>query len=159
MGNIVPRGETSFATFGSSGTGCERSTRIKMLIPVKHSIAVVIRDGDKVLSIHRPDDDDELPGIWGLPAGTLRNQETIEDLIVRIGRDKLGVELKPVGKLESGRQMRSQYLLDMELWEVSMKGTPSHPEWRWVAIHSLQPGAAAGSLCCELAIQNKSRVS
>ena len=34
-----------------------------MLIPLKHSIAVVIRNGDKVLSIRRPDNDDELPGI------------------------------------------------------------------------------------------------
>jgi len=130
-----------------------------MLIPVKHSIAVVIGAGDRVLSIYRPDDDDELPGIWGLPAGTLRNEETIEDLIARIGRDKLGVELTPVRKLESGRQMRAQYLLEMELWEVSMKGTPRHPEWRWASIDSLQLGAAAGSLCCELAIKNKSRVS
>jgi len=130
-----------------------------MLIPLKHSIAVVIRNGDTVLSTRRPDNDDELPGIWGLPAGSLRNEETIEDLIARIGRDKLGVELAPLRKLESGRQMRSQYLLEMELWEASMTGTPNHPEWRWVAIDSLQPGAAAGSLCCELAIQNKSRVS
>jgi len=130
-----------------------------MLIPLKHSIAVVIRNGDKVLSVRRPDHDDELPGIWGLPAGTLRKEETIEDLIVRIGRDKLGVDLTPLHKLESGRQMRSQYLLEMELWEVSMKGTPTHPDWRWAAIDSLQPGAAAGSLCCKLTIQNKSRVS
>jgi 8-oxo-dGTP diphosphatase len=130
-----------------------------MLIPVKHSIAIVIRNGDKVLSTRRADNDDELPGIWGLPAGTLREKETIEDLIARIGRDKLGVELTPVRKLGSGRQMRSQYLLEMDLWEASMKGTPTHPEWQWAEVDSFQAGADAGSLCCELAIQNKSRVS
>ncbi len=130
-----------------------------MLIPVKHSVAVVIRNGDKVLSTRRVDNDDELPGIWGLPAGTLRSEETIEDLIVRIGRDKLRVELTPLRRLESGRQMRPQYLLEMELWEASMKGTPNHPEWRWASVDSLQAGTAAGSLCCELALQNKSRVS
>src|SRR5437773_2046373 len=90
--------------------GITRSTGNNMLIPLKHSIAVVIRNGDKVLSTRRPDNDDELPGIWGLPAGSLRNEETIEALIARIGRDKLGVELAPLRKLESGRQMRSQYL-------------------------------------------------
>ena len=119
----------------------------------------MIVNGDKVLSVRRSGDDDELPGIWGLPAGTLRTGETIDDLIARIGRDKLRVELTPVRKLESGRQMRSQYLLEMELWEASMKGIPTHREWRWVSTDSLQPGAAAGSLCCDLAIKSKSRVS
>jgi ADP-ribose pyrophosphatase YjhB (NUDIX family) len=130
-----------------------------MLIPVKHSVAVMILNGDKVLSVRRSDEDDELPGIWGLPAGTLRGAETIEDLIMRIGRDKLGVELAPVRKLASGRQIRSQYLLEMDLWEASMKGTPTHLEWRWATIDSLQPGAAAGSLCCGLAVKRKGRVN
>src|SRR2546428_6847354 len=93
-----------------------------MLIPVKHSVAVMIFNGDKVLSVRRPDDDDELPGVWGLPAGTLRPSETINDLIGRIGRDKLGVDLTLVCKVASGRQMRRLYLLQMELWEASMAG-------------------------------------
>ena len=130
-----------------------------MLIPVKHSIAVMILKGDKILSVRRPDDDDELPGIWGLPAGTLRPSETVEELITRIGRDKLGVKLSPIGKVTSGRQMRPLYLLDMELWEASMTETPSHENWRWAKIDSLRPGAAAGSLCCDLAINSKGRVS
>ena len=95
-----------------------------MLIPVKHSVAVMIFNGDKVLSVRRPDDDDELPGVWGLPAGILRPSETINDLIGRIGRDKLGVDLTLVCKVASGRQMRRLYLLQMELWEASMAGRP-----------------------------------
>ena len=130
-----------------------------MLIPVKHSIAVMIFQGDEVLSVRRPDDDNELPGIWGLPAGTLRPSETVEDLIARIGRDKLGVKLTPVRKVTSGRQIRSLYLLEMDLWEAYITGTPSQENWRWAKIDSLRPGAAAGSLCCELAINSKSRVS
>jgi ADP-ribose pyrophosphatase YjhB (NUDIX family) len=129
-----------------------------MLIPGKRSVAVMIFYGDKVLSVCRSGEDDELPGIWGLPAGTFRGPETIEDLISRIGREKLGVELVPVRKLASGHQIRSQYLLEMELWEASMKGTPTHREWRWATIDSLQPGAAAGSLCCDLAVKSKGRV-
>ena len=142
-----------------------------MLIPVKHSVAVMIFNGDKVLSVRRPDDDEELPGVWGLPAGTLRPSETIKDLIGRIGRDKLGVDLTLVRKVASGRQMRRLYLLQMELWEASMAGSPfslrlrptglalrGHPNWRWAAIDSLRPGAEAGSLCCTLAVQSKSRI-
>ena len=110
--------------------------------PHKHSVAVVIPKGDSILAVRRPDDDDELPGIWGLPAGTCKSRETIEDVIVRIGRQKLGVELKPVRELASGGQERPGYLLHMELWEVSMTGTPSHPNWRWVQVEFLRPGAA-----------------
>jgi len=142
-----------------------------MLIPVKHSVAVMIFNGDEVLSVRRPDDDDELPGVWGLPAGTLRASETIKDLIGRIGRDKLGVELTPRRKVASGKQLRRLYLLEMELWEASMTGSPfslrlrptglalrGHRNWRWATIDSLRRGAEAGSLCCSLAIQSKSRI-
>ena len=121
----------------------------------KHSVAVVIPKGDSILAVRRPDDDDELPGVWGLPAGTCKSRETVEDVIVRIGREKLGVDLKPVRELASGSQDRSGYLLCMELWEVSMTGTPSHPNWRWVPVEFLRAGAAAGSFCCELALNRQ----
>jgi ADP-ribose pyrophosphatase YjhB (NUDIX family) len=112
-----------------------------------------------VLSVRRSDDDDELPGVWGLPAGTLRAGETKDDLIKRIGWEKLGVALTPVRQINAGKQMRQHYLLEMELWEVAMEGAPLHHEWRWAPINSLQPGADAGSLCCELALKSEGRVS
>jgi ADP-ribose pyrophosphatase YjhB (NUDIX family) len=128
---------------------------IKMSKPRKHSVAVVISKNDSILTIRRPDDDDELPGIWGLPAGTCRNQETVQELIARIGREKLGVELKPERQLASGTQDRPAYILFMELWAVSMTGTPNHPNWCWAAMEFLRPGAAAGSLCCDLALKTQ----
>jgi ADP-ribose pyrophosphatase YjhB (NUDIX family) len=121
--------------------------------PVKRSIAVLVRNGDRILAIRRSDDDDELAGIWGLPAGTFRSSETPEDLITRIGRDKLGVRLLPISVLSSGSQERSRYRLEMELWEAQMEGSPKYPEWRWATLDLLCPGAAAGSLCCELALR------
>jgi 8-oxo-dGTP diphosphatase len=127
--------------------------------PVKHSVAVVIKNGDSVLAIRRPDRDDELPGIWGLPAGTCRKDETVQDVIVRIGREKLGVTLVPHRLLGSGEQDRPAYHLNMELWEVQMSGVPQYPEWQWASLDLLRPGAAAGSLCCELALKAKGRVS
>lgn len=131
-----------------------------MSIPAKHSVALIIRNGGHIFVIRRPDDDDELPGIWGLPAGTCRGAETIKDVIERIGSGKLGVKLTPVRQLRGGTQHRRKYLLEMELWEVSMEGTPTYPEWKWAPVDLLQPGADSGSLCCELAIQqSKSRVS
>jgi hypothetical protein len=126
---------------------------------VKHSVAVVIWNGEEILAIRRPDDDDELPGIWGLPAGTCRDEETVHELIRRIGHDKLGVQLTPARKIVSGTQDRAAYRLEMELWEASMMGFPTCAKWQWASFDFLEPGAAGGSLCCELAIKSKGRVS
>jgi len=128
-------------------------------LPLKHSVAVVIRNRGRILAIRRPEDDDELPGVWGLPAGTIRSGETVDDLIRRIGRDKLGVKLMAVRMLAAGWQQRPRYRLEMELCEASMEGTPARAEWQWADLEVLRPGMAAGSLCCELALQSKSRVS
>jgi ADP-ribose pyrophosphatase YjhB (NUDIX family) len=126
---------------------------------VKHSVAVMISNGNQILATRRAENDDELPGIWGLPAGTCRDTETIEDVIRRIGRDRLGVKLTPIRMLAAGAQDRSAYRLKMELWEVSMDGAPNHAEWKWASMDVFVPGAAVGSLCCELALKSKSRVS
>jgi ADP-ribose pyrophosphatase YjhB (NUDIX family) len=129
------------------------------MLPIKHSVAVLIRRGDEILSTRRPNNDDELPGIWGLPAGTARGGETTAEVISRIGQDKLGVKLTPIRRLASGIQNRQNYCLEMELWEVSMEGQPRHPNWQWASLELLKPGKEAGSLCCELAINSKSRAS
>ena len=129
------------------------------MLPIKHSVAVMIFRGNQILAIRRPEDDDELPGVWGLPAGTVRRHETIEDVIRRIGRDKLGVKLTPLRLMVRGAQDRPKYRLEMQLWEVLMDGTPIYPDWKWASLDLLRPGMASGSLCCELAIQSKSRAS
>jgi ADP-ribose pyrophosphatase YjhB (NUDIX family) len=124
--------------------------------PIKRSIAVLIRNGDLILSVRRADNDDELPGVWGLPAGSFRSSESLEDLVARIGQQKLGVVLTPLRKLTEGTQNRPAYQLEMELWEVSMEGTPNHPAYRWGLIEVLRPGMMQGSLCCELALTSPS---
>jgi 8-oxo-dGTP diphosphatase len=129
-----------------------------MVLPIKHSVAVMILNDDQVLAIRRPDDDDELPGIWGLPAGTCRGAETVEQVIRRIGREKLGVSLEPIHKIAFGTQDRPAYRLEMELWEAAMQGAPTHREWKWNSVDLLAPGANRGSLCCELAIKSRKRV-
>ncbi len=123
-----------------------------MARPTKHSVAVIVRNGGNVLVIRRPDDDDELPGIWGLPAGTYREGESLSDLISRIGRDKLAANVTPIRLLNRGAQDRSPYRLEMELWESSMEGTPGRGQWQWASLDVLRPGAASGSLCCHLAL-------
>ena len=126
---------------------------------VKHSVAVLIQRGDQILAVRRSETDDELPGIWGLPAGTLREGEDVQNLVIRIGREKLGVTLIPLRRIAAGVQDRPNYRLEMELWEVLMEETPTHPEWQWATMDLLRPGMEAGSLCCQLAINNKGRAS
>jgi 8-oxo-dGTP diphosphatase len=128
-----------------------------MSLPLKHSIAIVVRQGSQILAIRRPDDDDELPGIWGLPAGTFRDSETLDDLIRRIGSDKLGVSLRPVRKLAEGAQDRERYRLEMELWEAAMTGSPDISKripWKWTTLEGLKQGSEQGSLCCRLALSH-----
>jgi hypothetical protein len=131
--------------------------------PVKRSVAVLIRKDDLILTVRRADNDDELPGVWGLPAGSFRSSESLEDLIARIGQQKLGVSLIPIRKLAEGTQDRPAYRLQMELWEVGMEGAPDRA-FKWSSGEELRPGMAQGSLCCELAVgldtgKGKSRLS
>jgi 8-oxo-dGTP diphosphatase len=128
-------------------------SELVMSKPVKHAVAVLIRKGNHILTLRRPDDDDELPGIWGLPAGSLQPSETLGDLVTRIGRDKLGVELSPVRKVAEGVQDRPGYRLEMDLWEAAMDGEPTVADWKWDSIEALRPGKDAGSLCCALALR------
>ena len=153
MGNIAHPGPKYFATFGNLAIGFAPSRRNSMSKPVKQSVAVAVLKEGQILLVRRPDDDDELPGIWGLPAGSLRGRETVEDLIARIGRDKLGVKLVPVRRLASGMQERQGYQLKMELWEASMEGGPQYLQWQWGPLDLLRSGAASGSLCCRLALE------
>ena len=65
---------------------------------IRHAVAYVIyRPGDMTrnsfLIVKRPDDDPDLPGVWGLPAVSVRDDESFELAIRRAGRQKLGVIL------------------------------------------------------------------
>lgn len=135
----------------------------------KRSIALVVREpgrtgGERWLLVRRPPDDPELPGVWGLPAGSHRPGETVEDLVRRIGRDKLHVELAPGRVLEEGDVARSDHELSMRLVAADLVwGTPRVPgadrdvtqyvEWRWGAPADLGEGADRGSLCCRLGLR------
>jgi 8-oxo-dGTP diphosphatase len=116
----------------------------------KQSVSLVIEGPDGLLLVRRPESDESLPGLWGLPAASLMEDESEEDAVRRAGREKLGVEvapLRPVG--------RERWMTD---WEVRIAaGTPSVPqqgantqytELRWGEPLDLVPAAREGSLCC-----------
>jgi len=109
---------------------------------------VVERPGG-VLLVRRPEGDESLPGVWGLPAASLAHGESERDAVRRAGREKLGVEVRPLDPLGSE--------LTMTDWLVEVvAGKPSVPqdgpntqytELRWGDPRELAPAARQGSLC------------
>ena len=130
----------------------------------KRAVAAAVRREDGlVLAVRRPDEPgEELPGVWGLPAVTLREGESPEDGVRRLGREKRGVDLTPKYSLAEGEQRRDGYVLHMSVFAASMKGQPRLPPRTgenaatlyeaidWLEASALRPAAAAGSLCCKL---------
>ena len=51
----------------------------------KRSVSLVIEGPDGLLLVRRPDDDESLPGVWGLPAASLAQGESEEDAVRRAG--------------------------------------------------------------------------
>jgi 8-oxo-dGTP diphosphatase len=129
--------------------------------PQKRSISIVIAapEGERLLLVRRPTDDESLPGVWGLPAASLADGESEEDAVRRVGRNKLGVELRPVRELGDARAERPGYEHHMRTFEVEvLAGVPSVPQpfgatqydaWRWGDAAELKPAAREGSLCSQ----------
>lgn len=134
------------------------------------AIAVAIsdpRDGVLVLSVRRPDDDEELPGVWGLPATTVRKGESDPEAARRLGETKLGSALTLRNLLADGTQNRPEHKLSMRLYSGTMTnsepalpstgdaaGVTYYADWRWAPMSLLVEGADQGSLCCALALRS-----
>jgi 8-oxo-dGTP pyrophosphatase MutT (NUDIX family) len=121
----------------------------------KRSISLVIESPDGVLLVRRPDDDESLPGVWGLPAASLLGDESEEDAVRRAGREKLGVEVAPLQPIGNDGAMTD--------WEARIvDGRPSVPQpgpntqyaqLRWGDPRDLVPAARQGSLCSRVLLR------
>jgi ADP-ribose pyrophosphatase YjhB (NUDIX family) len=127
---------------------------------VKLSVSLVIEGPGGVLLVRRPEDDVSLPGIWGLPAASLREGESERDALLRAGRDKLGVDVEPLEPLATERTTAHE----MRDWAARIAaGEPRVPqaaggtqyvEWRWGDPAELEPAARAGSLCARALLRS-----
>lgn len=130
---------------------------------IKYSVAFAIYNSDRsrFLAVKRPADDEHLPSIWGLPAGSLKNDETPEDAVLRAGKEKLGIELKIVKPIGEDVTEREKYLLHMRLYEAEIirgepkvlqpvRGITQYQAWKWATPDDLIEGAKKGSLCCRI---------
>ena len=135
------------------------------MTPLKQSISLVIEGPGGLLLVRRPEDDEDLPGLWGLPAASLDHDESEEDAVRRAGRTKLGVEVRPLRPLGEAVGERPAYRIRMRDWAAEIvSGRPSVPqpgagtqydELRWGDAAELLPAARAGSLCCRVLLESR----
>ena len=133
--------------------------------PLKQSISLVVEHPAGLLLVRRPEDDEDLPGLWGLPAASLEEGESEEEAVRRAGRDKLGVEVRPLRPLGEATGERPGYRILMRDWEAEiLSGRPAVPQpgagtqydqLRWGTVAELMPAARAGSLCCRILLANR----
>ena len=131
--------------------------------PLKRSVSLVIESPAGVLLVRRPDDDDSLPGLWGLPAASLREGESEREALLRVGRDKLGVEVEPLEPIGEDEAERADHRIEMRDWSARIAaGAPAVPqakegtqyvEWRWGDPAELAPAARAGSVCARVLLR------
>lgn len=97
---------------------------------VEQSVAMVIRDAlGQFIAVKRADDDESLPGVWGLPATSLRDGETNEHAVLRAGREKLGIAVKVLHLVGTDRIERECYILELSDYEVAVvSGVPMVPQ-------------------------------
>ena len=133
--------------------------------PLKLSLSLVIEGPAGLLLVRRPEGDESLPGEWGLPAATLRPGEYEEDAVRRAGREKLGVEVRPLRVLGEASGERPGYRILMRDWEVEIAaGEPVVPQpgegtqyesLRWGEVEKLLPAARRGSLCARVLLRER----
>jgi ADP-ribose pyrophosphatase YjhB (NUDIX family) len=127
---------------------------------VKRSVSLVIEGPAGVLLVRRPDDDESLPGVWGLPAASLQPGESERDAVLRAGRDKLGLEvepLHPVGSEDSDSAAMRDWAARIAAGEPSVPqpaGGTQYVDWRWGDASELAPAARAGSLCARALLRS-----
>lgn len=135
--------------------------------PTREAVSFAVHRGaDRatVLAVRRPEDDEELPGHWGLPAASLGEGEGWEEAVLRTGPEKMGVELAVGPQMNEGRAERADHVLHMRLYDARLlEGRPEVPQpaggvtqytdWEWAEPARLREAARAGSLCSSLYLE------
>jgi 8-oxo-dGTP diphosphatase len=121
----------------------------------KRSVSLVIEGPQGLLLVRRPDEDEDLPGVWGLPAVSLAPGESEEDAVRRAGRDKLGVEVEPVERVGRERTM-TDWAARIVSGEPAVPQPGPHTQYAELRLGEpadLVPAARVGSLCCRVLLR------
>lgn len=135
--------------------------------PIKEAVAFYALDANgSFLCVKRSSDDVSLPGVWALPAASLREGETHQDAIKRAARDKLGVEVEILKCTGDDTQEKPQHILHLSEYEVKIVAGAPRPLHcdptvsNYVAVQwssdpeILRPAAEAGSSCSRVYLRN-----
>jgi 8-oxo-dGTP diphosphatase len=133
--------------------------------PLKRSVSLVIEDARGLLIVRRPENDESLPGLWGLPAVSLAEGEAEQDAVLRAGASKLGAKVRPLELVGEEQAERADQRIAMRNWRVELTGgEPQVPQdgpgtqytaLRWGTAEDLVPAARAGSLCCRVLLRGR----
>jgi 8-oxo-dGTP pyrophosphatase MutT (NUDIX family) len=139
--------------------------------PVKYSIAVVLKsaqDPNQFLVVKRPDNDPELAGNWGFPAGSSEAGETPDMVARRVCHERLGCTATSTRLLGMMFQKRNSYdifLMDIEMLldegqvaDVAKANTThtAYTEQRWSTNPlDLMPAAHHGSCCASIFLTDR----
>lgn len=118
-------------------------------------MSLVIEGPEGLLLVRRPDDDRDLPGVWGLPAASLEGGESQEDAVCRAAREKLGVAVR-VGQMIGEELTMTDWLVEIVAGEPSVpQAGPNtqYAELRWGGAADLAPAARQGSLCSRVLLR------
>jgi len=145
----------------------EKISKMENMKPVKCAAFLVVRNAEgKILIIKRPKEDSDDPDFWGLPASMLKEDETYEQAIIRVGKKKLGVSLKVGRFIGRGSLDRGDYILHGDEYEAEIiSGEPelgkvegtSYVDWKWGTIEDLIPVAKSNSLCVNILLKTLGR--
>ena len=137
--------------------------------PAKNSVAVVIKNAaGEILVVRRPEDEPgKLAGVWGFPAITLRDGESEEAGVRRIGQEKLGVRLDVGAKIGEATADRGDYILRLSDYFADLVGEdePTVPQsdtsmTQYVEVrytddpHCLIPAIELGALCSRIYLRS-----
>jgi 8-oxo-dGTP pyrophosphatase MutT (NUDIX family) len=139
-------------------------------LSMPQAVSVVIYEnssGDRVLAVRRPDEAGEsFAGMWGLPAATVGEDETPEEAVRRLGRQKLGMTLEVGDEIIRESEESDGDRLKMVLFEAKAeeaepklvrewdpKDVTYYTAWKWAEASVFEPTAEAGSLCCRLFLE------
>lgn len=138
--------------------------------PIKTAVAVFLKNPNndsQFLIVKRPPDDDSLPNVYGLPAGSIKSGELPEQVVIRVGIEKLNTTIKPTKFIGSKYIDRGSYILILMDIEAELIGKePSVIEAQtentkyvdqiWTNDYTtLIEAASKGSLCSQIILDRE----
>lgn len=138
--------------------------------PIKTAVAVFLlnpNNPSQFLIVKRPPDDDSLPNVYGLPAGSIKNGEMPEQVVTRVGKEKLNTEIKPTRFIGSKYIDRGTYILILMDIEAELIGgepdvlsaeteNTKYVDQAWTEDYTrLVEAASKGSLCSQIILDRE----